>query len=285
MKGITAAASFSSLSSTTTTQHGRNTSWSTTVSLSREKYQRAGGPRPAPPAQSGAAAAAAALAARPQSSGVQLPTGRAGRAACPRRGRGTAHGPRPAPPSPAADHRRRLPLLPRSAPPPPPAGAPRHPAPAEGRARGRAGPARPCRPHAGLLTARRAPGRPARPGPARPLPQAPGPPTPPARGPAAASAPRPGPLPAPLSPRLLRVQTGPARLPGDRVTRRTATRLRHADATSGRRQQRAPLVGSGLGAGGRRRAVARGRGETRRVATARLRPPRPAGLACDWRDR
>lgn len=90
--------------------------------------------------------------------------------------------------------------------------APRLPGspPAEGRARDRRGAARPCRPHASPLAAHPGPARSARPdrcpspapGQRRRPPTAPPPPR------------RPGPLPAPLRPRRLRVQTGPARLPG-----------------------------------------------------------------------
>lgn len=180
---------------------------------------------------------------------VQLPPGRAGRAPRPRR---------LAFPPPAT-----------AGAPPPPAGPPRHPAPG-------AGAARPCRPHAGLHAARRVPARPAPPGrspgpspgpPPRPPPTPPPPPPPQRRGPAR-YLPRSRPVSSAFKP-------APPACPGPRHSH--ATRWRHAYITT--------VVASAARRLGTEQAARRrgmrllGGGETRRVTTARLRPPRPrAGL-------
>lgn len=222
--------------------------------LSGEKYQ-APGPRPPP--------------AGTKRSRHALP-GRRPRCSCRRAGPAAPHAPAaggalPAPPS----------LNAAAAAPHPPQRALRSAAAslrgsASLRARGRRGPARPCRPRTGLLAEpagrqpSSAPPRPAAPRARARLPARPpaAPPPAPRRGPAR-------PVTCPAAPRLLRVQTGPARLPG------TTSLARYALASCSRRRQRRSAAGDGQSArGGGDMRLLRG-GETRRVAKARLRPPRP----------
>lgn len=131
---------------------------------------------------------------------------------------------------PAAARRARPPARPRSTaqgprpsllPPPPPPRGPRGGArPEPGRA-----------PHAAPELP--APAGPARPHPATPTPRSAGRPAPP------------GPLPAPLSPRLLRVQTGPARCPGPRHAH--AARSRHPRNVTAAAAQEERRAGTGAG--------------------------------------